>query len=56
MQLYGLFKRLTTGDGRSLAVKKNIIYSILIKALSIVVSFLLVPMTIGYVSPELYGV
>ena len=56
MQLYGLLKRLTTGDGRSLAVKKNIIYSILIKALSIVVSFLLVPMTIGYVSPELYGV
>lgn len=56
MQLSSLFKKLTSGEGRTLAVKKNIIYSILIKVLSIVVSFMLVPMTIGYVSSELYGV
>lgn len=56
MQLSGIFKKLTSGEGRTLAVKKNIIYSILIKVLSIVVSFMLVPMTIGYVSSELYGV
>lgn len=56
MQLSSIFKKLTSGEGRTLAVKKNIIYSILIKVLSIVVSFMLVPMTIGYVSSELYGV
>lgn len=56
MQLSGIFKKLTSGEGRTMAVKKNIIYSILIKVLSIVVSFMLVPMTIGYVSSELYGV
>lgn len=56
MQLSSIFKKLTSGEGRTLAVKKNIVYSILIKVLSIVVSFMLVPMTIGYVSSELYGV
>lgn len=44
------------GNQRSVAVKKNIIYSILIRVVSIIVSFLIVPVTIGYVSAELYGV
>ena len=49
-------KGLFQGDERSVAVKKNILYSIVIRAISIVVSFLIVPITIGYVSAELYGV
>lgn len=56
MQLSSIFRKFTLGEGRTLAVKKNIVYSILIKVLSIVVSFILVPLTIGYVSSELYGV
>lgn len=44
------------GNERSVAVKKNIFYSVLIRIVSIVVSFLIVPVTIGYVSAELYGV
>lgn len=44
------------GDGRSATVKKNIIASIGIKGISILISFALVPLTIGYVSSELYGV
>ena len=45
-----------SGSSRTLAVKKNIISSVFLRGISIVVNFMLVPMTIGYVSPELYGV
>lgn len=45
-----------SGDKRSVTVKKNVIASLLLKGISIIVSFLLVPLTIGYVSSELYGV
>ena len=44
------------GNERSVEVKKNILFSVLIRFVSILVSFLLVPITIGYVSAELYGV
>lgn len=44
------------GNSRSIAVKKNILYSFLIKGISIIVSLLLVPMTLGYVSSEIYGI
>lgn len=43
-------------SSRSRTVKKNIIASFGIKGISMLVSFALVPMTIGYVSSELYGV
>lgn len=45
-----------SGNQRSVTVKKNIVLSILVRFISIAVSFLLVPITIGYVSAELYGV
>lgn len=45
-----------SGNQRSVVVKKNIVYSFLIRFVSIVVSFLLVPITIGYVNADLYGV
>lgn len=44
------------GDKRSVTVKKNVVGSLLLKGIGIVVSMLLVPVTIGYVNAELYGV
>lgn len=44
------------GDQRSVTVKKNVLASFVIKGVSILISFLLVPATLGYVSAELYGV
>lgn len=44
------------GNARSVTMKKNIMLSLLIKGVSIVVSFLLVPLTLGYVETELYGI
>ena len=44
------------GNQRSVIVKKNILFSLLIRFVSIAVSFLVVPLTLGYVSAELYGV
>lgn len=44
------------GHERSLNVKKNILYSFIIKGGSIIVSFLMVPLTINYISPEKYGI
>ena len=49
-------KKFFSGDERSLTVKKNAVFSVLLKCLSIVVTFLLVPLTIDYISAELYGV
>lgn len=51
-----ILNKINSGNNRSVAVKKNIIGSFLLKGISITVSFLLVPATIGYVNAELYGV
>lgn len=51
-----MVSKITKGNERSVAVKKNIIGSLFLKGISIVVSMLLVPATIGYVNAELYGV
>ena len=45
-----------TGSSRSAIVKKNIIASFAVKGMSIIISLVLVPMTLGYVSAELYGI
>ena len=51
-----LFEQITKGDSRSVIVKKNILIMLLVKGCSIVISLLLVPITLGYVSSELYGI
>lgn len=51
-----IFGKISSGNKRSVAVKKNILASFVIKGVSILTSFLLVPLTIGYVSAELYGI
>ncbi len=43
-------------DSRTGKVKKNILGSLIVKGISIIISFLIVPLTLGYVSSELYGV
>ena len=51
-----IINRITTGNERSIKVKKNFIASLGIKGVSIAVTFFLVPITLGYVSEELYGI
>ncbi|MGM9870423.1 MAG: lipopolysaccharide biosynthesis protein [Muribaculaceae bacterium] len=47
---------LHSDDSRSQKLKSNIILSILLKGISILVTFLLVPATIDYVDSEVYGI
>lgn len=49
-------RRVLSGDKRSVIVKKNILGSLIIKGCSILISLMLVPLTLGYVSSELYGI
>ena len=49
-------KFLTSQNVRTASVKKNILASILIKGISIFVSLLIVPITLGYVNSTLYGI
>lgn len=44
------------GQGRTRVVAENIIGMTLVRGASIIIAFLMVPITIDYVSPELYGV
>lgn len=44
------------GDRRTVAVRKNIVGSLFVKGCSIVISLLIVPLTLGYVSSDLYGI
>ena len=49
-------KRLNKGQKRSVKAKKNILASFFIKGTSILIGFYMVPLTIGYVDKEQYGV
>ncbi|WKX78165.1 hypothetical protein [Zobellia laminariae] len=49
-------QRLNKGQKRSVKAKKNILASFLIKGTSILIGFYMVPLTIGYVDKEQYGV
>ena len=49
-------RKLFKGSERTAKVKKNAIGSILIKGWSILISLILVPMTMDYLSPEIYGI
>lgn len=45
-----------SNDSRTLSVKRNIIASFFIRGLSIIISLTLVPLTLGFVTSELYGI
>lgn len=51
-----ILNKLTSGSERSVLVKKNIFGAFGLKGINIVVSFVLVPLTIGYVSSQTYGI
>jgi O-antigen/teichoic acid export membrane protein len=44
------------GHERTLKIKRNIIYTFLIKGASVIIGFILIPLTIGYVNNEQYGI
>ena len=44
------------GESRTQKLKSNIVLSILLKGVSVLVTFLLVPATIDYVDSEVYGI
>lgn len=54
--LGNLKSRLLSGSARTITVKKNILSSFFLKGVNILTSFMLVPLTIGYISSELYGI
>lgn len=56
MNIANIKSKLIGGSQRTATVKKNVLGSLVIKFISIATSFLLVPMTLGYVSKEIYGV
>ncbi len=49
-------KKLNRSNARSSNILKNIVASFAIKGVNIAVGFLIVPVTLGYVSTELYGI
>lgn len=49
-------KLINRGQQRSVKAKKNILASFLIKGLSVLIGFYMVPLTIGYVHKEQYGI
>lgn len=56
MRIEDIKEALIGGSQRTATIKKNILGSLVIKGISILTSLLLVPMTLGYVSTEIYGV
>lgn len=53
MRLYSIFN---SGCDRSVIIKRNIFWQFVVKGCSIVIQLLIVPLTLGYVSSELYGI
>ena len=47
---------LNKGSERSIVVKRNIAGSVVIKGVNILISLLLIPLTIGYINNEIYGI
>lgn len=56
MILKKIFKWLNTGDIRTVSWKRNVIGGICIKGSSILISLILVPLTLSYVTSEIYGI
>lgn len=47
---------LNQGNARTLAAKKNVIASFMVKIISMAISFIIVPLTINYINPTQYGI
>ncbi|MEA3443226.1 MAG: polysaccharide biosynthesis protein, partial [Bacteroidota bacterium] len=56
-KLYDIISNLiTSGNSRSVKAKKNIIYSFVIRGVSMLTTLFLVPITLGYVTEVEYGI
>jgi len=51
--IQGFFKE---GHERSVNIRKNVVFSLLVKGASIPITLILVPMTINYINPVQYGI
>lgn len=49
-------KSFFAGESRTVLLKKNIIGTLILKGISIIISFLIVPLTIDFVDPTQYGI
>ncbi len=56
LQVQHISRLFTTGHERSVRAKKNIASSLLIKGISIAISFVMLPLTLNYVDSSTYGV
>lgn len=54
--MQNIFERLFRGDSNTALVKKNIVGSFILKLVSIIISFQVVPLTIDFVNPTQYGI
>lgn len=50
------YKSLVNGTNRTLLVNRNILFSLILKGGSVLITLLLVPLTINYVNPVQYGI
>ncbi|WP_296700234.1 oligosaccharide flippase family protein [Algoriphagus sp.] len=53
---YALSEFFNKGSARTLAAKKNVVFSFVVKVLSMAISFIIVPLTINYINPTQYGI
>lgn len=53
---YTLSEFFNRGSARTLAAKKNVVLSFLVKVFSMAISFIIVPLTINYINPTQYGI
>lgn len=53
---YNKIKAFFSGDSRTVLLKKNIIGTLVLKGISIIISFLIVPLTIDFVDSTQYGI
>jgi O-antigen/teichoic acid export membrane protein len=51
-----LYQRFLTGHKRSVEARKNIVFSFVLKGISILINLVLVPLTINYLNPVNYGI
>ena len=50
------FRKFFDGNQRTVLLKKNIIGSVILKGISMIISFFIVPITINFVNPTQYGI
>ncbi len=54
--LFSIIRRFFSGHERTVKIKKNIVALVFFKGISIVITFLLVPLTLNYLDPVKYGI